>query len=64
MLHIEEIFLPSMVTARASGFNLSPWQASHGVICIKLSYSAFDISEAVSRYLLLTFSIMPSKGTS
>ena len=57
------MFLSATVTASASLFSLMPPQSLQGVNCIKLSYSCFMVSEPVSRYLLSTFLIRPSKAT-
>ena len=57
-------FLAPTVTASASAFSRWPPHFLHGVILINSSYSAFIVSDEVSRYLRSTLRISPSNATS
>ena len=61
ILVASKMFLSPTVTARDSFFSRCPLHAAQGVIRMKVSYSAFIVSENVSLYLRFMLWIRPSK---
>ena len=55
-----QMFLPSTVTARISGFSRRPWQTGHGRVTMYFSSSVLMYSESVSRYRRSRFVTTPS----